>query len=257
MAVTKSKNQRRKYKALILDVDGTIIPNKIDGRPSKKIVEYILKANKILHVGIATSRPYAILSPIVKILKLSGPSIIHSGARVVDISSQEVLWERPIERKSILKIVNIFKKYNLPFTFNDNGKDSNLSNYRNLEKPLCVWTLKASPMTANLLIKDISKIPNIAAHKIPSWVKGHVTINIGHSLATKKHAIQELAKLLNIQTSEIIGVGDGHNDLPLLLACGLKIAMGNAVNELKAIADYVGPSVEDDGVANIISKFIL
>ena len=41
------------------------------------------------------------------------------------------------------------------------------------------------------------------------------------------------------------------------MACGLKVAMGNAIPELKEIADYVAPSVDDDGVADVIEKFIL
>ena len=55
----------------------------------------------------------------------------------------------------------------------------------------------------------------------------------------------------------MIGIGDGYNDFPLLMACGLKIAMGNAVEDLKAIADFIVPSVEQDGVAHAINRFIL
>ena len=66
-----------------------------------------------------------------------------------------------------------------------------------------------------------------------------------------------MPKNLGINTHEIIGVGDGYNDFPLLMACGLKVAMGNAVEDLKAIADYIAPSVEEDGVADVIDKFIL
>lgn len=41
------------------------------------------------------------------------------------------------------------------------------------------------------------------------------------------------------------------------MACGLRVAMGNAVDDLKAIADYIAPSVDDDGLAEVIEKFIL
>lgn len=41
------------------------------------------------------------------------------------------------------------------------------------------------------------------------------------------------------------------------MACGFKVAMGNAVDEVKAIADYIAPPVEEDGVADVIEKFIL
>ena len=66
-----------------------------------------------------------------------------------------------------------------------------------------------------------------------------------------------VANLLKIKTTEIIGVGDGYNDFPMLLACGLKVAMDNANDDLKAIADYIAPSVDDDGVADVIEKYIL
>lgn len=247
-----------KFKAIIFDVDGTLIPNKIDGLPSKKVMQYILKANKILHIGVATSRPYSLLSRIAKLLKLSGPSIIHSGARVIDIASQKILWEQAIDTRSIKYFYKIFRKHNLDASVNDNGNDLKLSENYTPKKPLTGWILAVTPSIANILVKEISEIPNLIAHKLPSWSGGNnVSISFTHSFATKKHALLEVAKILKIQTSEIIGVGDGHNDLPLLSSCGLKIAMGNADSELKAIADYVAPSVQEDGVVDIINKFIL
>lgn len=249
---------RKRYKAIIFDVDGTLIPNKIDGLPSKKVVQYILKANKILHIGVATSRPHSLLSRIAKRLKLFGPSIIHSGARVIDIASQKILWEQTIDEKSIKKLYGIFRKHNLNASINDDGNDIKFSKNYTPKKPLTGWVLAVTPNVANILVKEISEIPNLIAHKLPSWSGGdNISVSFTHSFATKKHALLETAKILKIETSEIIGVGDGHNDLPLLAPCGLKIAMGNADSELKAIADYVAPSVENDGVADIIEKFVL
>jgi hydroxymethylpyrimidine pyrophosphatase-like HAD family hydrolase len=82
-------------------------------------------------------------------------------------------------------------------------------------------------------------------------------IYITHSEATKYYAAHELARILGIDTSEMIGVGDARNDAPLLNVCGLKIAMGNADNKLKSIAHYIAPSVDEDGVAHVVEKFIL
>ena len=65
------------------------------------------------------------------------------------------------------------------------------------------------------------------------------------------------AELNGIETSQIIAAGDSYNDIPLLEACGLRIAMGNAVPELKALADYVAPSVDQDGLATAIDEFVL
>ncbi|MDG7042371.1 MAG: HAD hydrolase family protein [Nitrososphaerota archaeon] len=62
---------------------------------------------------------------------------------------------------------------------------------------------------------------------------------------------------LGIKKEETIGVGDFPNDLPLFKVSGLKVAMGNAVPDLKAIADYIAPTYEEDGVAEVLRKFIL
>lgn len=247
-----------KFKAIIFDVDGTLILNKEDGIPSKKVAGAIIKAKKILHVGIATSRPHSFLVNIIKPLNLSGPSIINAGARVVDLPSRKILWEQTINAKSIKDLYEIFSKYKLAASINDDGNDIKFSKNYTPKKPLTGWTLAVPPSLANSIIREIAKIPNLIAHKLPSWSGGdNITISFTHSFATKKHALFETAKILKIKTSEIIGVGDGHNDLPLLSSCGLKIAMGNADSELKAIADYIAPPVEEDGVADIIEKFVL
>lgn len=100
-------------------------------------------------------------------------------------------------------------------------------------------------------------MPNIEAHAFFSWEKGKTDIYITHKEASKRRAVKKLADLLNISLSEIICVGDGLNDVPLLNTCGFKVAMGNAADDLKKIADYIAPGVEEDGVAHIIEKFIL
>lgn len=90
-----------------------------------------------------------------------------------------------------------------------------------------------------------------------AWNSTYECLDITHEEVSKLHGIVDVAKLIGVETKDSIGVGDGHNDFPLLLACGLKIAMGNAVPELKAIADFVAPTVNEDGVAVVIEKFIL
>ena len=49
---------------------------------------------------------------------------------------------------------------------------------------------------------------------------------------------------------------DYRNDFPLLMASGLRVAMGNAFSDLKEIAHYIAPSVQQDGVADVIQKFV-
>ena len=63
--------------------------------------------------------------------------------------------------------------------------------------------------------------------------------------------------MIGVDAGSMVAAGDSYNDMPLLQVCGLGIAMGNAPDELKAIADYVAPPVEEDGLAVAIEQFIM
>lgn len=75
--------------------------------------------------------------------------------------------------------------------------------------------------------------------------------------ASKGRALTELGRRLGIRREEIACIGDGENDLSMFEASGLKIAMGNAVEELKDRADYVTASNRCNGAAKAIKKYIL
>jgi Cof subfamily protein (haloacid dehalogenase superfamily) len=74
--------------------------------------------------------------------------------------------------------------------------------------------------------------------------------------ATKGDAVRFLSKKWNIKKDEIMACGDQDNDIELLLSAGTKVAMGNASQGLKNIADYVTETVDNDGVVVAIRKFI-
>lgn len=246
-----------KYKALILDVDGTLIPNREDGMPSKKVTDFIAKIDNKIHVGIASSRPLFMLTDITSRLKLSGPSIINGGAQVIDIRTHKIYYRQPVKNGDVPRVFRIMERLNLPLYADTDEKEILISDRLTSDTILGLFVSALDFDTIDKLRKMIDAIPTLSSHVTPSWTKGKFTIAITHAKATKQHAIFEVAKILGINTHEIIGVGDGYNDFPLLMACGLKVAMGNAVDELKAIADYIAPTVEEDGVADVIEKFVL
>src|SRR3990170_75916 len=114
-----------KFKALMIDVDGTLIENKPDALPSAKVASAIKRAAKLLHVGIATQRPLFYARPILEHLKLSGPSIIAGGAQVIDSETLEVLREELMDFEDLNKIIRIVKefkkKHDLRFMIQDTG----------------------------------------------------------------------------------------------------------------------------------------
>lgn len=254
----KQSKFNKKYKALILDLDGTTIPSREYGMPSEKVKKVIDKASKKIKISVATSRPLPMAIYIIEHLSLTAPCILAGGGNIYDPVKKVVVKEVLLDNLSLNKIKEIAKrlKFDNILIHDSNGTDYSLFEYK-LSKPLHMWTGRLEPKQADLLFEAISKIPTVSVHKLSAWETGKWDVMATPLEATKQHGILQVAEILGIKTHDIIGVGDGYNDFPLLMACGLKIAMGNAVEELKAIADYIAPSVDDDGVADVIEKFVL
>lgn len=245
------------FKALIIDVDGTLVPNNKDGRPSKRVKQVIQKAQKKLHIAIASGRPLFLIDHLLDELTFTGPSIIRGGAQIIDTVSRKVLWERPISRDEIQQAAKPLWENGITLKYDTDSEAVTLNPNSIPEQSYGFFTKPLTKHDADDVAKMISKVPTLTAHVVPDWTLGMFAVHATHVEATKQHGILEVANRLNIQTDEIIGIGDGGNDLPLLMACGFRVAMGNAVDDLKEIADYIAPTVEEDGVADVIEKFIL
>ncbi|MTI95133.1 MAG: HAD family phosphatase [Firmicutes bacterium] len=86
---------------------------------------------------------------------------------------------------------------------------------------------------------------------------GHMYLELMPAGASKGAAVAWLAKELAIPMEQVIAVGDNLNDLTMVKAAGLGVAMGNAHQELKDLADHITLCNEEDGVAAVIRDFIL
>jgi HAD superfamily hydrolase (TIGR01484 family) len=245
------------YKALLLDLDGTTIRNQADALPSTKVLQAIKKAQKILTVSVITGRNKRLTVPVMKKLHINGPTVLLGGALIMDSLCEEILYHKGILEKDYYEVIDILRSMNISFYLDyiDNAIKYSGESYQKDVLGLFCNLLEVD--VADKIYEEVSKIPTIYVHKMLSWQKGKLGLSIQHAETTKQHAVLKVAEMLGIGTKEIIGVGDGYNDFPLLMACGLKVAMGNAVDDLKAIADYIAPTVEEDGIADVIEKFIL
>jgi hypothetical protein len=82
-------------------------------------------------------------------------------------------------------------------------------------------------------------------------------LDFTHPLANKGHGLIELARLMAVPPANTAAFGDGENDIDMFAKAGLSVAMGNAEAEVKAAADFVTASNDDDGVAAAIGWFVL
>ena len=100
--------------------------------------------------------------------------------------------------------------------------------------------------------KVMPQVPGLCASR---WHPGFVNIDVAG--IDKGTALKEMAGLMGTGIDETISFGDGGNDIPLIKAAGLGVAMGNAGEELKAVAGYVTASVDEDGFAAALQRFVL
>lgn len=246
-----------KYKALIFDLDGTAIEMSYDALPSKEVIEAVKKAKEKVIVSIATGRPISDCRHIIKILGIDKPCIVAGGTEIIDPKTEEVIWTKKIAKEDVKKIIEIGKTFSYKILLGEGIDNHYKRDSFILEEKKVIYIMNTDPVDAKRLSSEINNLKNVIAVEAGSWNEGKLDIHISNKYATKKHALIKWAEILKLEHQDIIAVGDRSNDLPLFEIAGFKIAVGNAVDELKAKADYIAPSVTENGLVDVINKFIL
>lgn len=246
------------YKAILSDVDGTLVPVGPHTRPTQKVIDAIKKAQeKGVKICLVSGRPMEWLTETISELHITDPCVINGGSQIVDPIKGTVLWEQEMDKDDLEKLLQITKQDNLHFLVNDSGIETKDTYKDFYAHPIAMQIFYLNEDQSAHYLQLLSQFKNLACIKIFSWEKGKFDIYISHKDATKEHAARKLIELLSLTSDEVIGVGDGNNDIPLLSVCGLKVAMGNAFDSVKEYADYTAPTLEEDGVAEMIEKFVL
>lgn len=263
----------KKYKALIVDFDNTLVDATFKLSPKlKNEIEELIKKGFVF--SIATGRPYpGIVKTICQDLKLKSPQIVSGGSEIVDPVMDKVIWTEYFPKESAKNLINYFLSKDFDFSaesegcvFTKNGKDRSdvygpntlfkdveKIDYQNISKMIL---FHVSPMGNPKEIEDDlnQKFPDI--HFIRSGRGGTVVLDITSKKANKHLAVLQLSKILNLDPSLIIGVGDGYNDYPLFEICGFRVAMENAPEGLKEKANLIVPDITNDGLSVLINKLL-
>lgn len=245
----------RKYKALMTDVDGTLIVNGGGNTISARVKNSIKESKEKIHIGIVSGRPLHQVTVIFDELGLQHPCVISGGAQIVDPISKQILWEQPLLPNDVQKIISIIDGFDMKIWVVDETEEILYAEGITLNKPMSFFIPKIQEDEADIIIEQLTS-STLALTKVVAYDEGYIALHITHAHATKHHATIKVAELLDVKSEEIIGVGDGYNDFPLFQACGLKVAVGNAVDGLKEKADYIAPPVHEDAIAHVLEKFI-
>ena len=290
----KSDTSKRIFKAIMLDVDGTLVAHHPLAQPTPRVCKAVRRAQELgTLVSVATGRLVEGFEIINQSLQLKAPVVLEGGARLYDPVEKTDIWTAYLDASEARQIIIGWFRQGLPFGFNANGISYNSPSMFEMKKQEVramqageaewmdsVLSGKVELTEKTLSLIDYDMVTHIISYPLtPTVAEGlrkslhrfsciDVSVNtthyddgwcvyLTHVLATKQHGIVEFAKHCGVSAHDIIGVGDQEIDYPLLMACGLKVAMGNAVQSLKDIADYVAPSVEEDGAAEVIERFLL
>ena len=244
------------YKAIIFDLDGTAMPPVPKGMPTLRLIQAVQSKKDIIHLSCATGRGWTFCKEILNVLQLQDLCIISAGTQIIDPKTGNVVWQVFIHPSDVKAVVEKLKPFLYEVLVNDEYPgDGKVAQQRNHDFPINYINVQAVSMEdAEEICREMKPIHGITCTKVHSQTHNHIDLHITDHHATKEQAVHRLCHLLKISPKETIGIGDGLNDVHLFSAVGYKVAMGNAVPELKKLADRVIGSLQEEGLAVFIEE---
>jgi Cof subfamily protein (haloacid dehalogenase superfamily) len=269
-----------KYKLLVVDVDGTLVGK--DGKISTVDNEAVRKAMAAgVYVAISTGRVIKACRNIIDELSLDGYHIFFDGAVISHSQKNEVIYSKAIKKDMVKHMVEFAEANGIYlelyttdrfYAAKTNWSDEVHRDYFGVEpiitdlhelcidEPIVKAELishsAAEDVQISIFRKEFDGILRFSIAHSPAYPNIKF-INIVDPGVSKGEALKFLASYYGVKREEVIAIGDGLNDIPLFEAAGTTVAMGNAFDELKKIADYITLDVESGGVAWAIEKFVL
>ncbi|GAC1370684.1 MAG: hypothetical protein NVSMB39_3790 [Candidatus Saccharimonadales bacterium] len=210
------------------------------------------------HLFAATGRPLRLARPIIRMLGITNLCAISGGTIIYDPVADQVIKVTPLLPEIVHAVFKIACQYNYEVSLREEIISSEITrlNPTLAENIEIMGINRVRTHDVAGLGAALRAVPGICAEAVHDWAgNGTFAFLITDFNATKEHAVAEILTSLGVKPEEAIGIGDGNNDLHLFRSVGLKVAMGNATPELKAAADIIAPSVDDNGLAEIIEQY--
>jgi HAD superfamily hydrolase (TIGR01484 family) len=241
------------YKLLALDMDGTLLNEKTEiSAENAKWIQAAIDAG--IYVCFATGRGYPSALPFAEQLGLHSPMVLVNGGEVRE--SPTKLHSRslmPPEYVAALHELGVrynawYWGYSVERVYNKNEWVDDVSMHEWLKFGFYTEDQEALAAVA-------AAIPSIGTFEITNSHPNNIELNpFGVSKAS---GLLQVCKLLDVEMHEIVACGDSLNDAAMIQAAGLGVAMGNAQEAVKGMADFVTHSNDEDGVAHVIRTHLL
>ncbi|MEH1867192.1 MAG: Cof-type HAD-IIB family hydrolase [Nostoc sp.] len=280
-ASTDYQAAAKDIKLLVLDIDGTIAghSNTISAGVKQAIVAVQARG---IPVAIATGRMYRSALRFHQDIGSTLPLMAYQGAWIQDPITQKIHRHCAVSREMAHQLLDYFEQPELRsllsvhFYINDQlyvrelTRETRIYAERSDITPIAVGdlrqTLTNEPTKILALSDDIDLIDRLLGDLRCQYTPAelYLTTSVAtffeatNASVNKGTAVRYLAEeLLGLEIANVMAIGDNFNDVEMLESVGLGVAMGNAPEGVQAIARWVAPSVEEDGAAVAIEKFLL
>ncbi len=266
------------YKMLVLDLDGTLTNKKKEITPYTK--EVLIKAQQAgVKIVLASGRPTYGIIPLAKELELdqyNGFILAFNGGQIIECHTGKTIYQKTFEKEEVNLLDKLAKEnkvavltYEDKFIITEKKEDK----YVQIESMITHMKIKEVksfseyvnfPVTKCLLVEDgdylakvEKKIKDVVGNMLSVYRSEPYFLEIMPQNVDKAASLRRLLRYLGLSKEEMIACGDGFNDQSMIEYAGLGVAMRNAQEEVKKVADYVAPSNDEEGVAHVVTKFVL
>ncbi len=265
------------YEIMVLDVDGTLIGS--DKKMSEATRTALLEIQEQgIKIVIASGRSTAGILPIANELKLDlygGYILSYNGGMATNCATGSVLYSINLPRKIIPEIYEFSQKHQtgiMTYHHNKIIAGNHADRYIQIDAEACGIDIHivsdfakevVYPVNKCLLTGDsdyLEKVEPLAAEAFQGRLSVYRSegfyIEMMPLGIDKGYGTSKILKTLGFSRYQTIACGDGYNDTPMIEYAGLGVAMGNANEHLKSRANYIAPSHDEDGLVDVIEKFV-
>ena len=262
------------YRLVVADLDGTVRSRQLGITPGVQGAVRAAQARGV-RVCVATGRMWRSAAPWVQRLGADSPVILYNGGQVLDFALDRVLYDRRLPREAawaalaliggdpdvqphvyLRDRVYVGRRHPLTDAYAaDDGLDYEVV-------PSLTALLDEDPHKI-LVVGEAERVTALGARVRAAGLSVHAVhseptyLEILPSGVSKGTALRAMLRALAVDAERVVAIGDNWNDLEMIEAAGLGVAMGQAPEGVRARADYVCGTAEEDGVREVIERFVL
>jgi len=259
-----------------LDVDGTLVGDDLTISSRVHAAIQAVQQTGDTIVTLATGRMFDFVAPMAKALGTTAPLICYQGGMIKSILDTAPLYQMIMPSDVMHQVLAWQWKRNTRLVlYADDDvflteRTYSEAYYRYFLGNRLVWVDDlATVVEEHTPIKFVVFVDPDEAETIRDELAqqfdGRIEVTRSHQEVvegnpagvSKGNALQWLAAYLSIRRTEAMAIGDHDNDISMVIWAGLGVAMGNASPALKAVADWIAPPMEQDGVAAALERFVL